>query len=167
MSLPRSRPLPTTVHPPIEERHKYQTIYPQYLDAHLSPFDGRRLTASQSVGSPSLEEIYTSLKEMGFMDCYVEGTKSLPRAQSQARQVPAPCGCIKIIIKEPPDVHYVKRSEFDQQTREPRSAKYSTKRQILIEVARRIKLRPGQRPPPHKEPANEAVVQVKRAGHRK
>ena len=129
------------------DKRRYQTIYPQYIDANLLPRDGRRLSVAQAVANPSLEEILGALLQLGFKDCFVDPTKSLPPAQAQARMVPAPRGCVKVAIKAPVDQHYIKKSEFDVQTRAVIVEDSPNRSTVMRQVAALIKERTPVRPP--------------------
>lgn len=150
---------------PSIDKKKYQTIFPQYIDANLAPKDGRRLTKTQSVESPTLEEMVMALRQLGYNEVYVNPRASLPCAQSQLRQVPAPRGCLKVAIKLPVDVHYIKKSEFDVQTRGVAVEGLGNKSEVLRKMAEIIKARGITRPqpvnmtPPHqaKEGGNNAI----------
>lgn len=127
----------------------YQTIFPQYIDAQLAPSDGRRLTKAKAVANPSIEEILTAVKELGFAKAYIDPVKSLPAAQSQDRCIPPPRGCVKVQIKAPRSEHYVKKSEFDKETRAAIVDAVPTKAQLLVKIAELIKAKSagGARPP--------------------
>jgi len=150
MTAPFARPPQV---PPYDKK-EYQTIYPQYLDGTLTPDEGRRLTKCQSVGSPTLEEILHALHEIGFQDSFIDPSLSLPCAQAQARCIPPPRGCIKLVAK----LHHVKLSEFDEKTSDPVVEQFPTKKSILREVARRILERNPNRPAPVGPPATKGTA---------
>lgn len=131
---------------PPGNKRAYQTIYPQYLDANLLPREGRRLTATQAVANPSVEEILTALRDLGFSAAFVDLSKSLPCAQSQAKQVPAPRGCVKVAIKAPKEEHYIKKSEFDVETRLAIKEGFPNKMEVMRRVAEKIKAKNAVRP---------------------
>ncbi|CUG87497.1 signal recognition particle 19, putative [Bodo saltans] len=133
---------------PTIDKKKYQTIFPQYIDANLGPKYGRRLTKTQSVESPTLEEMVLSLRQLGYTEVYVNPRASLPCAQSQLRQVPAPRGAIKVAIKLPADAHYIKKSDFDVQTRDITVEGLPNKSEVLRRMAEIIKTRVVNRPQP-------------------
>lgn len=140
----------------VYDKKKFQTIFPQYLDSSLAPAEGRRLTKSQSVQCPTLEEIVKALIHLGYRDVFVDPVRSLPCAQSQARQVPAPRGCVKVAIKEPTDVHYIKKSEFDVQQRASTVDGISSKMEVLRRISAIIKSNGQTRPAPiNMTPANQ------------
>lgn len=128
------------------DKTRYQTIYPQYIDANLGPSEGRRLTKKQSVVTPTLEEIVISLHELGYRDFFVERAKSLPAMQGTDKYPMVPRGCIKIAIKEPLDKHYIKKSEFDTQTRAPVVTGIETKQELLRRLAALIQSKKLPRP---------------------
>lgn len=131
-----------------ENKKNFQTIYPQYIDASLGPKDGRRLTKSQSVVCPTLEEMIVAARALGFQQSFIDPTKSLPCAQSQLRQVPAPRGCLKVAVKQPVDVHYIKKSEFDVQTRGCVVDGVINKYELMRKICEHIKAKGGVRPQP-------------------
>ncbi len=137
------------------DKRRFQTIYPQYIDANLHPSDGRRISACQAVANPSLEEIMSALLSLGFKECFVDPTKSLPAAQAQARMVPAPRGCVKVAIKAPSDQHYIKKSEFDTQSRAVMVEGLPNRSTVMRRVAALIKERNPVRPP---VPSMEAII---------
>ncbi|CCW71855.1 unnamed protein product [Phytomonas sp. Hart1] len=140
-------PSPSSVLPfTAAEMKAMQTIYPQYLDAGLTPKEGRRLTKAQAVVNPSVEEIATALHELGFQKIVIMARKSLPRSQGSMRFAIVPYGAVKVLLKEPTDVHYIKKSEFDQQTRNPTVVGLESKHAVLKRVAALIKEKGGPRP---------------------
>ena len=138
------------------DKLKYQTIYPQYIDSSLLPREGRRVTKVQGVADPRNDEIIAALREIGFSDSFVDRTKSLPCSQSQARQMPAPRGCVKVAIKAPSSQHYVKKSEFDKQTRDLVVDGFETKGSVMRCVADIIAANRGTRE--SLEPKRETAV---------
>ncbi len=137
------------------DKKRFQTIYPQYIDANLLPSDGRRISACQAVVHPTLEEMIAALHTLGFKDCFVDPMKSLPAAQAQARMVPALRGCIKVAIKVPIDQHYVKKSEFDMQTRAAMVESSPNRSTVMRQMAAIIKERNPTRPT---IPSMESIV---------
>ena len=81
-----------------------QTIYPQYIDASLTPQQGRRTTLQHAVPHPTIEEMFQALQAMGFKQVICDPRKSLPRAQSQPYCIPPLRGCLKLVIKEGDDM---------------------------------------------------------------
>lgn len=139
-----SRPPPRNV--AREEVKHFQTIYPQYLDAELTQAEGRRLTKKQSVSTPGAEEIMLALRELGYKNIAFDPKKSYPRTQGSDRFPLVPRGCVKVQIKEPASAHYVKKSDFDSQTRAPVVPGLETKHQVLVKVAEIIKRKGAPRP---------------------
>jgi signal recognition particle subunit SRP19 len=137
------------------DKRRFQTIYPQYIDANIPPSSGRRISLSHAVANPSLEEMMSALLSLGFKQCFVDPMKSLPSMQSKARLVPAPRGCVKVAIKAPQDEHYVKKSEFDQQTRAAVVDELPNRSTVMRRMAALIKERNPARPP---VPNIEAIV---------
>jgi signal recognition particle subunit SEC65 len=78
------------------------TIYPQYIDATLSPEQGRRTTLQHAVAHPTLDEIFQALKHMGFTTVFCDPRKSLPKSQSQPYCIPPLRGVMKVVIKDGP-----------------------------------------------------------------
>ncbi|EPY26174.1 signal recognition particle subunit SRP19 [Strigomonas culicis] len=128
------------------DKARYQTIYPQYIDASLGPSEGRRLTKKQSVETPTMEEMVVGLHELGYRDFFVERAKSLPAMQGTDRYPLVPRGRVKVAIKEPLDKHYIKKSEFDTQTRGAVVAGIESKQELLRRLATAIKAKGTARP---------------------
>ncbi|KEG11771.1 signal recognition particle subunit SRP19 [Trypanosoma grayi] len=126
----------------------YQTIFPQYLDSNLTPSEGRRLTKTQSVENPQLEEIAVVLGTLGYKDFFIERKVSLPRSQSSERYAFVPKGCVKVAIKRPQAEHYVRMSEFDTKTRGVTVQDICSKQELLRRVAAAIKANGAPRPQP-------------------
>ncbi|CCW65900.1 unnamed protein product [Phytomonas sp. EM1] len=131
---------------PASESKTMQTIFTQYLDAELSPRDGRRLTKAQSVSHPTVEEIAAALRELGFKKITILPRKSLPRSQGSIKFTMVPYGAVKVQIKEPEVEHYIKKSEFDSQTRNPVVPGLESKHEVLKRVAALIKEKGWARP---------------------
>lgn len=139
MSIP---PEPATGY----DKHASQTIFPEYINAALTPRQGRRLTLAQSVMHPTLEEMVVALNHMGYRGLIVDQSRSLPASQGSDIFPVVPRGCIKVAIKSPVDAHYIKKSEFDTQTRESMVDGIDSKHQLLKRVAAYIKAQEGSRP---------------------
>lgn len=93
--------------PPPQNCHTHVVIYPQYIDATLTPSLGRRTTLQHAVAHPTLDEMFNAAKALGFTDVFADPTKSLPRAQSQPFCIPPLRGVIKVNMdskKGGPDV---------------------------------------------------------------
>ena len=112
-------------------RH-YQIIYPQYLDRDRTPKEGRRVAKHRAVPGPTLDEIYAAVHQLGFTKCYVEGSKHYSRAQS-AINFSLP-GRIRVEIKGPQEEHYVRKSEYDKQTRVVRNEDVPNKLALMNKV---------------------------------
>ncbi|GET88052.1 hypothetical protein, conserved [Leishmania tarentolae] len=128
------------------DKKAYQTIYPQYLDSYLTPSEGRRLTKSQGVEHPTMDEILHALRVLGYKDVIVDPARSYPRSQSTTKFPMTPRGCIKVAIKTPVDVHYIKKSDFDTQTRSAVVNNIDTKQELLRRLAALIKEKVPNRP---------------------
>ncbi|RNF07499.1 signal recognition particle subunit SRP19 [Trypanosoma rangeli] len=126
----------------------YQTIFPQYLDANLTPSEGRRLTRTQSVENPQLEEIVVVLRELGYQDFFIERNLSLPRSQACNKYAIVPKGCVRVAIKRPQSEHYIRMSDFDTQTRGVTVQGIGSKQELLRRVAAAIKASCAARPQP-------------------
>ncbi|ORC92590.1 signal recognition particle subunit SRP19 [Trypanosoma theileri] len=125
---------------------EYQTIFPQYLDANLTPSEGRRLTKTQSVENPQLEEIAVVLGLLGYKNFFIDRTLSYPRSQASSKYAFVPKGCVKVPIKRPQTEHYVRVSEFDSQTRGVTVEDIRSKQELLRRVAAAIKANGAPRP---------------------
>ncbi|CAJ1022154.1 SRP19 protein, putative [Leishmania lindenbergi] len=128
------------------DKKAYQTIYPQYLDSNLTPSEGRRLTKSQGVEHPTIDEILHALRVLGYKDVIVDPARSYPRSQSTTKFPVVPRGCIRVSIKTPVDEHYIKKSDFDTQQRSAVMDSIDTKQELLRRVATLIKERAPKRP---------------------
>lgn len=127
------------------DKKAYQCIYPQYLDARLTPSEGRRLTKTQAVEHPSMDEIVIALRQLGYRNILVDPSLSLPCSQTTSGFPFVPRGCIRVAIKSPVDEHYIKKSEFDKQTRNAVVSGIESKQELLRRVAAIIKTREGRR----------------------
>ena len=76
------------------------TVYPQYIDAALTPKQGRRTTLQHAVAHPTLDEMFQATRELGFTTLFCDPRKSLPRAQSQPYCIPPLRGVLKVIVEE-------------------------------------------------------------------
>ena len=76
------------------------SLYPQYIDATLTPEQGRRTTAVNSVPHPTLDEMFVAVRSLGAT-VIGDARKSLPRAQSQPYCIPPPRGVLKVMIYKP------------------------------------------------------------------
>ncbi|EAN89354.1 hypothetical protein C3747_18g120 [Trypanosoma cruzi] len=132
----------------LQNKLAYQTIFPQYLDANLTPAEGRRLTKTQSVENPQLEEIAIVLGQLGYKDFFIERTLSLPRSQASKKYAIVPKGCVRVAIKRPQSEHYIRMSEFDTQTRGVTVQGIGSKQDLLRRVAAAIKASGVPRPQP-------------------
>lgn len=121
------------------DKKKFQVIFPQYIDALLSPKQGRRLTKSQAVATPTIEEILASLHQLGYRTFVRDSGKSYPRSQGDPYFPLTPKECIRVPIKEPHDVHYIKKSEFDTQERASTLPDIPNKMELLRRIAACIK----------------------------
>ncbi|RNF07719.1 signal recognition particle subunit SRP19 [Trypanosoma conorhini] len=126
----------------------YQTIFPQYLDANLTPGEGRRLTKTQSVENPQLEEIAAVLRKLGYQDFFIERGLSLPRSQASRKYAVVPKGCVRVAIKRPQSEHYIRMSDFDTHTRGVTVQDIGSKQELLRRVAAAIKASGAPRPQP-------------------
>lgn len=156
------------------DKLKYQTIYPQNIDANLTPSEGRKITQCQSVVCPTLEEMLIAARNLGFADSFVDPTKSLPCSQSQLRQVPAPRGCLRVAVKAPASAHYVKKSDFDTQTRGLINEDIPNKYVVMRKISEMIKAKGGVRPTPinmkpqhQQKEANVAPAKAASSGKRR
>ena len=138
---PVVRPLP-----PNYNKKTYQTIYPQYLDSYLTPSEGRRLTKAQSVEHPSMDEILLALRVLGYTNVVLDPKASYPRSQSTDKFPVVPRGCVKVAIKTPVDEHYIKKSDFDTQTRNAAVDGIESKQELLRRIAALIKEKVPNRP---------------------
>ncbi|RHW68899.1 SRP19 protein [Trypanosoma brucei equiperdum] len=125
---------------PSYDKRAYQTIYPQYLDAELTPHDGRRLTRTQAVDDPTTKEVVEALKELGYTDIFVEPSASFPRSQGSIKYIMPPKGCVKVAIKRPKGEHYIPKSDFDTQTRGVTVEDIPNKMELLRRVSALIKI---------------------------
>ncbi|KAG5507118.1 hypothetical protein JKF63_05864 [Porcisia hertigi] len=132
--------------PRLYDKKAYQTIYPQYIDSYLTPSEGRRVTKSQGVEHPTMEEILLALRVLGYKDVLVDQARSYPRSQSTPKFPTVPRGCIKVAIKTPVDEHYIKKSDFDTQTRNAVVANIESKQELLRRLAALIKENAPNRP---------------------
>lgn len=121
-----------------------QVIYPQYIDSNVPPREGRRVSLQHAVSSPNVNEIAEALKALGYSSIHYDRDRSLPCAQSQARMNPAPKGCLRVAIKTPSDEHYIRKSEFDTNTRGPVVASVPNKNRLLIKICEYIKRKHGE-----------------------
>lgn len=124
----------------------FQVIFPQYIDALLSPKQGRRLTKSQSVESPTIKEILDALQSFGYKNVLRDSKVSYPRSQGDPYFPLRPLECIRVAIKKSRDVHYIKKSEFDKEEREPTLAEIPSKMELLRQIALWIKKTSPTRP---------------------
>lgn len=120
-------------------KNDFQVIYPQYIDSTATPALGRRLTAKNAVPKPTLEEMYNALVSMGFSPVFADPLKQLPCTQSSIEVFPPPRGCIRVAIKEP-----TARSQSPT-ARKSCNAKFTTKGQVLKEMASRIAAIPDRK----------------------
>lgn len=138
---------PSSSDPTVALKKKdFQVIFPQYIDGKLSPKQGRRLTKSQSVESPTMEEILAALQSFGYERIVRDGLMSYPRSQGDPYFPICPNECIRVAIKKARDVHYIKKSEFDMEEREPTVADIPTKMELLRQIAAWIKEKNPTRP---------------------
>ncbi|KAK7197929.1 SRP19 protein [Novymonas esmeraldas] len=143
---PQPRPGLAQMAPRSYDKKAYQTIYPQYIDSYLSPSEGRRLTKTQGVEHPTMDEVLLALRVLGYKDVLVDAARSYPRSQSTTKFPMVPRGCIKVAIKTPVDEHYIKKSDFDTQTRNAVVAGIESKHELLRRVAALIKEKVPNRP---------------------
>ncbi|KAG5507395.1 hypothetical protein GH5_07494 [Leishmania sp. Ghana 2012 LV757] len=144
MQPPPSGPAPVAPHS--YDKKAYQTIYPQYLDSYLTPSEGRRLTKSQGVEHPTIDEIVLALRALGYKNIVVDPARSYPRSQSTTKFPMVPRGCIMVAIKTPVDEHYIKKSDFDTQTRSAVVGNIESKQELLRRLAALIKEKVPNRP---------------------
>lgn len=123
-------------------------IWPQYIDARLTPSQGRRVTKAQAVDDPIIPEMMRVLQFLGFPEVYADMQGSYPRAQSQGYQIPPTKGCLHVTIKPPKAQHYVRKSEFDTATRGHLVDGLENKHKVLVKLAEMIKTRPDRNPRP-------------------
>lgn len=128
------------------DKKQYQTIYPQYIDSYLTPSEGRRVTREQGVEHPTMDEMLLALRVLGFTNVVVDQKASYPRSQSTDKFPMVPRGCIKVAIKTPLDEHYIKKSDFDTQTRNAVVAGIESKQELLRRIAALIKEKVPERP---------------------
>lgn len=128
------------------DKKAYQTIYPQYIDASITPSEGRRLTKTQGVEHPTMDEMLLALRVLGYKNLIVDPARSYPRSQSTVKFPMVPRGCIKVAIKTPLDEHYIKKSDFDTQTRNAVVPGIESKQELLRRVATLIKEKVPNRP---------------------
>ena len=153
----------------VPDKKTMQVIYPQYLDANLKPSEGRRISVQQAVPNPSFQEIADALSALGYRQVCFDPSKSLPSAQAQERQNPAPRGVFRVAIKTPANQHYIKKSEFDVATRAPVVASIPSKHQLLLKIAAHIRRKAGgsderpKLPPTAQELAAQVIEQAKEA----
>jgi signal recognition particle subunit SRP19 len=138
---PVMRPVPANYN-----KKAYQTIYPQYIDSCLTPSEGRRLTKAQGVDHPTMDEMLLALRVLGYTDVVVETKASYPRSQSTDKFPMVPRGCIKVAVKTPADEHYIKKSDFDTQTRNAVVPGIESKQELLRRIAALIKEKVPNRP---------------------
>lgn len=132
----------------------FQVIYPQYIDACLTPKQGRRLTKQQAVCTPTVEEIILALQHLGYKKFIRESARSYPRSQSDAHFPIVPKECIRVAIKSPKS-DYIKKSEFDTQEREIVVESIPNKMELLRRIAAHIKATNPTRP---QQQSVEAIV---------
>ncbi|KAG5480634.1 hypothetical protein LSCM1_06338 [Leishmania martiniquensis] len=144
MEQPPLAPAPMAPHS--YDKKAYQTIYPQYLDSYLTPSEGRRLTKSQGVEHPTIDEIALALRLLGYKNILVDPARSYPRSQGTTKFPMVPRGCIRVAIKTPADEHYVKKSDFDTQRRGAVVDSIENKQELLRRIAALIKEKAPGRP---------------------
>lgn len=139
------------------QKTHFQVIFPQYIDAMLSPKQGRRLTKTQAVVSPTVEEMLQALHHLGYKTFIRDSGKSYPRSQGDFYFPLTPKECIRVSIKQPRDVHYIKKSEFDTEEREATVGTIPNKMELLRQIAAWIKKNNPQRP---RQPTVEEVMEA-------
>lgn len=147
---------PSNSSPPNAIRKEdYQIIYPQYIDAMLTPKQGRRLTKTQAVATPTIQEMFMALQALGYKKFLHESGKSYPRSQSDMYFSLVPQDRIRVPIKQPADVHYIKKSEFDHELRESTVQDIPNKMELLRRIAAYIKETNPERP---KQPTADKIL---------
>lgn len=141
--------------PQVLDKKDFQVIFPQYIDATLTPQQGRRITKTQAVETPTVEEILQALHHFGYKKFVRDSVKSYPRSQADAHFPLVPKECIRVAIKHPRDIHYIKKSEFDKEERESVIADIPNKMELLRRIAKFIKTTHPERP---KHPTIEQVI---------
>ena len=84
--------------PPTDDERRFVTVYPHYLDGTIIPEQGRRVTKKYAPDSPSLQELYQAMVNLGFKQVYGDSNKGYSRAQSQAYCVPPVKGAVKVAL---------------------------------------------------------------------
>eukprot|EP00659_Diplonema_papillatum_P019750 gene19750-30438_t len=102
--------MPVVADFPDVDQKDYQIIYPQYIDSNLTISEGRRMPKDKCVANPMSMELYQACMKLGLPVIF-QPEKGYGR-QSTARR-----GRIKVLVKQPRDKHYIKKSEFDIENR--------------------------------------------------
>eukprot|EP00759_Apiculatamorpha_spiralis_P010719 PhF_6_TR17507/c0_g1_i1/m.26705/K03105/SRP19; signal recognition particle subunit SRP19 len=128
---------------PPEIKH-FQVIYPEYLNKKFTKELGRRVSQAKGLDDPTASEVHAACQALG-LQAVLEPWKGFP--SSQARDpVPAPRGRVRVLLKQPKDKHYIKKSEFDVQTRVLTNESIPTKGALLVQIAdevRKLRSRSG------------------------
>eukprot|EP00754_Rhynchopus_humris_P043322 Rhum_TRINITY_DN3147_c0_g1::Rhum_TRINITY_DN3147_c0_g1_i1::g.9747::m.9747/K03105/SRP19; signal recognition particle subunit SRP19 len=134
----------------VEGKH-YQTIYPQYLDQNLTTHQGRRLPKAKAVPGPMAVEIYKSCEMLGLPVMFEPG-KGYSRNSTIRR------GRVRVLIKRPKDEHYIKKSDFDEQTRGLLHPEIPSKKFLMEKLGEIIPLLPSRQKQPNMQPPPQQQV---------
>eukprot|EP00796_Vickermania_ingenoplastis_P012325 gene12326-8456_t len=145
---------------PAFNKTDFQLLFPQYIDAALTPRQGRRLTRSQAVNTPTIAEMLDALRALGYKRFIRDGGCSYPRSQGDAYFPLAPRECVRVAIKEPRDTHYIRKSDFDTEVRAAVVSGIETKMELMRRVAEYIKTTQPQRPSQPTVEEEELMVAV-------
>lgn len=135
-----ANPFRNAEHVKLADLKGHHAIFPQYIDANLTPAEGRRVTRKQAVATPVIEEIAIALEELGFKRVALNVSKSYPRSQGSSKFPIPPRGCVMVVMKEPASPN------ADQTARTAVVPALKTKHQLLVKVAECIKRKGGERP---------------------
>ena len=113
----------------------FQVIYPQYINKKFTQELGRRIPISKALDDPTPGEIHMACAALNLKS--VLENKAFPAAQS--RDGPPGRGRVRVLFKQPLDTHYVKKSEFDTQTRGLVRDDIPSKKVLLCMVADEIR----------------------------
>eukprot|EP01061_Rhynchopus_euleeides_P014972 TRINITY_DN25719_c0_g1_i1.p2 TRINITY_DN25719_c0_g1~~TRINITY_DN25719_c0_g1_i1.p2 ORF type:complete len:151 (+),score=67.57 TRINITY_DN25719_c0_g1_i1:163-615(+) len=128
--------MPTVQDYPDVDKKKYQTIYPQYMDKLLTAGQGRRMPKEKCIENVMCIEMYQACIQLGVP--VVMENKGYARASAIRR------ARLKVLLKSPLDEHYVKKSEYDTQTRDIINPDIPNKTVLMAKIAEIIPTLPSR-----------------------
>ena len=116
----------------------YQVIYPQYINKKFTQELGRRIPISKCLDDPTPSEVFSACTALR-LKAVLEPTKGYPASQASLVEMPPVRGRVRVLFKQPLDKHYVRKSEFDTQTRNLVREDIPNKKTLLCLVADEIR----------------------------